>query len=250
MPGFQRLIADVLARQGAAARLLPSLDSALTPLNASRREIADGIVPLDVALAPFVDRRDAVQTALGEAPSTLAAADSGLTRGRTLLAAARSLANEASVTLPTAPAGLRTTAALLREARTPLVKTNTLLKAAQPAVPGALRLTKALRPVLDPTRAALQNLTPMVTEIGRYGCDIKNLGATFRSMTGFGGVGEGPGGPAMQFRLQSISPFPTEALGVTDNTGLLIRDGYPEPCKYLGGEYPSPDIRGLTGGRK
>jgi virulence factor Mce-like protein len=250
MPGFQKLIADVLERPGAARRLLPALDSAVAPLNASRDDIANGIVPLDVALAPFVDRRDAVQRTLAEAPSTLAAADSGLTRGRTLLGAARSLATEASVTLPTAPAGLRTTAALLREARTPLVRTNTLLKAAEPAVPGALRITKALKPILDPTRAALDNLTPMVNQIAPYGCDIRNLGVTFRSMTGFGGVGEGPGGSAMQFRLQAISPLPTEAAGVTDNTGLLIRDGYPEPCKYLGGTYPSPDIRGLTGARK
>ena len=78
---------------------------------------------------------------------------------------------------------------------------------------------------------ALGELTPMVRDLAPYGCDIINFGTVFRSVTGFGGTGEGPNGPAMSFRL-TVIPSPTENAGVRDGSGLVKRDGYPAPCKY------------------
>jgi hypothetical protein len=87
-----------------------------------------------------------------------------------------------------------------------------------------------------------------VARLGRYGCDIENFGVVFRSMTGHGGTGEGPIGPAMAFRLQTVPPSAGEVAGMKDDSGVVVRDGYPEPCKYLSTPYP-PDSPRLGGGR-
>jgi phospholipid/cholesterol/gamma-HCH transport system substrate-binding protein len=234
---FQRLIRRVLDQPGALERLLPSLDSALRPLEASRRPLSRLPKAAADGLRPLADEEAAVRGTLREAPSTLAAADNGLSRGRVLLAAARSLAVESTRTLPAAPGGLRAAAALLRESPRPLARARSLLRTARPAVPALLRVTSGASPLLTPLRELFSDLTPISRQVGRYECDIENFGAVFRSMTGLGGFGDGPNGPAMGFRLQVAAPVPTEALSVKDTTGLARREGYVEPCKYLSKPY-------------
>jgi virulence factor Mce-like protein len=223
----------------AVDRLLPSLRAGVEPLDRNRGALTRLLRPADRALQPFVDERDATRAALTEAPSTLAAGNAGLSAARPLLVAARSLAGEARTTLPGTPAALRATAALLRESDQPLDRADRLLKRAATTVPEALRLTGALQPVLTPLAEMLDEVTPMVRKVAPYGCDIKNFGAVFRSMTGFGTrAGGGPNGPAMQFRLQAASPLPEEALSLQDTSASIVRDGYPTPCKYLAKPYP------------
>jgi phospholipid/cholesterol/gamma-HCH transport system substrate-binding protein len=249
MHRFQLLADSVLRQPGAARRLLPSLDRAVTPLDAARHDAAGLFKPAAVALQPFVDRRQAVRDTLAQAPAALRAANVGLTDGRRLLDATRALAISASRTLPYAPAGLRSATALLRESHTPLRRAASLLHDAGRAVPAALRITGSLSPVLRPLRETLGDLVPMVTRLGRYGCDIENFGVVFRSMTGFGGTGEGPIGPAMAFRLQAIPPSAEEITGSKDDSGLIQRDGYPEACKYLAKPYPGSAPRVGNGAR-
>ena len=248
MHRFQQLADSILARPGAAARLLPSLDRGVAPLDSAREDLANLFDPASRALAPFVDQRAAVRAALAQAPATLDAANSGLTRGRRLLTAARALATAASRTLVQAPSGLTEATALLRESHVPLQRTAALLRTAGPAVPAALRITRSLSPLLAPLGQALDNLTPMVAHIGRYGCDVINFGAVFRSMTGFGGTGDGPGGPAMEFRLQAIPPSVNQVTGTSEQSNLVIRDGYPGPCKYLASPYSAAAPRIRAGG--
>jgi len=233
---FRALIDEVLARPGAARRLLPSLRSGLEPLDGAREDLARSFAPGARALAPFSDRRAQLQDTLEVAPSALTAADRGLTNGRGLLRSARAVATAASRTLAPAPAGLAEASRLLADSKIPLRRTAALLRSAAPAIPAALRITDAARPLLRPLHEAFSDLEPMLTKIGRHGCDIINTGTVFRSMTGFGGTGEGPNGAAMQFRLQAI-PSP-ETIGVPDTSGLVTREGYPEPCKYAATEYP------------
>ncbi|WP_040599933.1 MlaD family protein [Patulibacter medicamentivorans] len=244
-PGFQQLVRTALARPGAVSRLLPSLDRLMTPLDESRDDVVALLRPTGDALMPLVDRRDALQRTLDQAPATLTAATHGLQRGTRLLSAARRLTVAAHGTLPDAPRGLRATTALLRESPRPLRKASILLDAAKPAVPAAIDVTTALNPLLPRLDGALGDALPMVRRIGRYGCDIINLGTVFRSMTGYGGMGQGPAGPPMAFRLQAIISPGTESIGVSDPTGFLIKDGYPKPCKYLGGTYPAISVHGL-----
>ncbi|WP_320671858.1 MlaD family protein [Patulibacter defluvii] len=244
-PGFQAMVRTVLERPGAVARLLPSLDRTMVPLDDARADLTGLLRPAADALAPLVDRRDALQRTLDQAPAALVAATDGLRRGTRLVAAARRLTVAAHGTLPAAPRALRATTALLRESPRPLRRAAALLDAAKPAVPAATGVTTALSPLLPRLDGALGDALPMVRRIGRYGCDIVNLGIVFRSMTGFGGLGQGPAGPPMAFRLQAIVSPGSESIGVTDPTGFLIKDGYPKPCQYLGGSYPAISVHGL-----
>lgn len=243
MPRFKLLADTVLARTGAPARLLPSLERGMTPLDANRQAIGDLFAPASTALAPFVDRRSAVQRVLEQAPATLAVADAGLRAGTPLLQAARAVADSAERTLPYAPASLRSATRLLRTSRTPLDRAGALLDEIKPTVPAALRLTRALNPVLPALRTFTDRTSPMLRTIAPFGCDITNFATIFRSMTGFGGGGgEGPNGPAMAFRLQVIAPALGESARIPDPAGLVRRDGYPAPCTYLSKPYVTAPI--------
>jgi len=236
---FEQFAETVLARPGATGRLLPSLDRLMTPLDAARVDIGNLFAPASAALQPFVDQRSATQATLDAAPGALAAANAGLGTGQRLLAAVDTLAVQANRTLPPAPAGLRATTALLRDSHTSLQRATTLLHAAQPAIPAALKITAAVSPTLTPLQKGLTNGTPIVQQLGPYGCNLENFGAVLRSLTGFGGLGSGPGGPAIAFRLIALPSLPTETLGIKDFTGLVKHNGYYAPCAYDATPYPT-----------
>jgi virulence factor Mce-like protein len=247
---FDQMLRRLLRQPQANEALLPSLNGAVAPLDANRRDLGRLLGTAATALTPFVDERTAVRDALAAAPSSLASADAGLGRSRTLLRAARSLAREANLTLPTAPGGLRAAATLLRESPTPLKRTTALLKTADPAIPALLKITAGAAPLLTPLHELFSDATAIVNGIAPYGCDIENFGAVFRSMTGMGGYGDGPNGPAMGFRLQAVSPLPGEVLSAKDGTGLMHRDGYSQPCKFLSGPYNTVNRAGLLGSKR
>lgn len=235
---FGEVAAEVLRREGAARRLVPSLQAAVAPLDANRKQLARLTRATADAVAPFVDRRTQLRATLDEAPSSLAALRRGLGAGTGLLTSVRAVAAEANGTLPAAPAGLRSLTALLRESRVPLERASQLLEAARPAVPGALRITRALSPLLRPLRDMLGDLSPTLAHTARYSCDIVNFATTMRSMTGYKQPGEGPHGPAQAFRLQMVAPLSTDVVGVKDTSGRNKRDAVVKPCTYLAKPYP------------
>lgn len=223
---------------GPVQRLFPAIQRGNLPFDASRNELAASFAAGATALAPFVTERAATRSALDEAPTALAAADTGLQAGRPLLSAARALSAEVRRTLPAAPGGLRAASALLVEARRPLERAQPLLRAVGTAVPAVLSLTRSADPLLRPARSLFDDLDAIVRVLGPYGCNLTNFAAVFRSMTGMGNRGPGgPNGPAMQFRLQSVSPLPTEAAGMKDATGVMKREAVPAPCRYLSTPY-------------
>ena len=243
---FQETVKTILSRPGAAARLLPSLDQLSTPLAAAAADYSQMFAPAAKALAPFADQRAATEATLARAPGALQAANAGLANGERLLAAVDQLSIQAARTLPTAPRGLKATTTLLRTSHEPLVQAAALLRAAKPAVPAAVRITSALNPILGPVDKGLATATPIATQVGPYGCNLENFGAVLRSLTGFGGLGDGPGGPSIAFRLIALPSVPTETLGVRDVTGMVKRDSYYGPCKYLASKYPT-DLQPLAG---
>ena len=243
---FEQLTQTIVS-SGAPQRLLPSLDELTTSLARARGDLANSFGPATTALAPFVDQRTALRSALDRAPNALASAQSGLSDGETLLHATRALAQAASATLPDAPAGLRQTTALLRDTHADLASARSLLQSAEPAVPDVLRITGSLQPLLGPLGQGLDNLTPMANQVAPYGCNVINLGTVFRSMTGYGGYGEGPNGPAMSFRLMVVPSGVGTLAGAADTSGLAARDGYPPPCKYVAGPYPAVGSHYATG---
>lgn len=230
---------EILRREGAPGRLLPALESAITPLDANREDLADLTTQTSDALEPFIDRRDETRATLDEAPPTLATLQPDLRAGTQLLASVRSLAGVANETLPPAPRGLRSLTGLLRDAEKPLDRTADLLDAARPAVPAALKITGAARPLLKPVTDMLGDLSPMLGSVSRYSCDIVNFALTMRSMTGFTQPGSGPHGPAQAFRLQVVAPVSGDVVGLKDTSGRNRRDAGPvTPCTYLAKPYP------------
>jgi virulence factor Mce-like protein len=235
-PQFTDINGELLARPEALGRLVPALNRLMGPLDAAKGDYAAMLRPGARALEPFADQRAAWRKALDEAPSSLAAATTGLGRGERLLVSTAALARAANRTLPTVPRGLRSTTELLRSTPDELRKVDGLLEAAAPAVPAALRVTRALDPVLPTVRSILEHGLPIIRYIGPRGCDIENFGVTMRSMTGFGGTGRGPIGPSMEFRAQVI-PTP-EALSPGTLLSPARKDAYATPCKYLSKTYP------------
>jgi phospholipid/cholesterol/gamma-HCH transport system substrate-binding protein len=228
---FTALAQSILARPGAAARLIPALDSTMAPLDASRDQLTELLAPASRALTPLVTQRGQLRQALVDAPPALSSAESGLRTSETLLASADALAVAAKRTLPVLPHGLNEATTLLRTSPTPLRRAKALLGEATSAVPATLKITAALSPVLPPLRQALDNLAPMLVYTGQRGCDIENFGVTLRSMTGYGGVGSGPIGPPMEFRAQ-IATGP-EALSELSSVSPIHHDAYAAPCKYV-----------------
>jgi phospholipid/cholesterol/gamma-HCH transport system substrate-binding protein len=246
----QQLVSGLVG-PGRLSRLVPSLQKLMGPLSAARSDIGAMLAPASTAFEPFVDQRGAVQAALDQAPPALDAADAGLSNGERLLDAADALSQAAQAVLPTAPAGLRATTTLLSTSGPALSRTRSLLISAQAAVPAALKITSAVSPLLPQLSQALGRATPISDQVAPYGCNIENFGSVIRSMTGFGGsanVPGGPGGPAMAFRLEVIPASPQQMLGVKDST-LTKRVGYSRPCSYLSKTYPTSTspTSGLTG---
>src|SRR5262249_13638012 len=148
------------------------------------------------ALEPFIHERQTFQDTLEQAPSALAAAESGLARGTSLLAAVRSFSTQANQTLPTAPEGLTQLSGLLGGAQDPLRKTQPLLTAASGAVPGALGILKALDPAIPRIKEGLDLSRPILRYVGaEHGCELMNFGVVLRSVTGYHQAGNGPNGP-------------------------------------------------------
>jgi ABC-type transporter Mla subunit MlaD len=209
-------IADaIVARTGAAARLAPSLDAGATTLDGARADIARGLRPAADTFGALADARAGVEGTLRAAPAALASTADGLDASRRVLAGLRRLAVAAGGTLPPAPAALRRTTALLRTTRRPLARADTLLAAAGDTVPAALELTDALQPVLDPVDRALTSLSPLVTVVGGYGCDLRGFASNWRSMLGYGRPNN-DGKPQDRFRSQ-LNTLRLEAIASPDD---------------------------------
>jgi hypothetical protein len=54
----------------------------------------------------------------------------------------------------------------------------------------------------------------------------------------------------MAFRLQAVHGTTGELTGSVDRSGLVVRDGYPAPCKHLSTPYPVPATRVGSGGAR
>jgi len=236
--GFDRVMRSILARPDAAARLLPSVRSAVAALDRGSDAAPTFPDAASDAFGPFVSERDATRATLEHAPAALASAQDGLRRGRALVEQVHRFATVAATeTLPAAPTAFRELAALLREARGPLRRTTPFLPRLG-KVAGVVRTTLlTINPVLPRANEAIASFRPLLDVVGKHACDVIDTAVTLRSMTGFGQAGSGPAGPAMAFRLQAVVPNGADAAGVTDTTGLLERDGYEAPCAYPQREY-------------
>jgi phospholipid/cholesterol/gamma-HCH transport system substrate-binding protein len=235
VPRFSAVMRHITSRPGSAERLLPALDRLITPLDAARDGYASLLRPAGRAIAPFADQRTPLRQALADAPPALVSAQNGLARGRLLLGSARHLSGAVRTTLPTVAPGLRAATGLLRTAPPKLTEAGTLLSAVRPAVPDTLKVVRALKPLLPRLSSGLSDAIPMLDYVAPRACDVENFGVTMRSMTGFGGTGDGPIGPLEQFRAQAI--IASETLAPLGTVIKPVHEAYAAPCKYLSEPY-------------
>jgi hypothetical protein len=211
----------------------------MASLDESRTQIAGLPEPIAAALRPFVSQRAQLRQTITAAPAALTSMENGLGSGETFLASARALASSAMGTLPLLPQGLHAATELLRTAPAPLERAASLLREVEPAVPPTLAITRAALPSFHPLQQILTRAEPMLLYIGQRGCDIENFGVTMRSMTGYGGTGQGPIGPPMEFRAQ-VLPAP-DALAPVGAVDAPLHKAYAPPCTYvdrIGSENP------------
>ncbi len=235
---FGEFAATVLERDGAAGRLVPSLESGLRPLDRERRELTALLRVGADAVEPFTTKRAELQETLDVAPAALSAMTAGLPAGTRLVASLRRASGAAETTLRPAPTALRGLRAFLAESRAPLRRTDALLRAAEPALPGITRITDALRPVLAPADGLLEGVHPIAQKTKPYVCDVVTFGITMRSMTGFMQPGDGPFGPSQAFRLQLNLPTSGSVIGLKDPGELSTREPFGNACKYASKDYP------------
>lgn len=233
---FQRLTGAILDRTGAADRLFPAADAMVRPLDASRGDLAGLISDGARAVAALDDGSPALRAVLRPLPGTLRQTRLGAGAGTRLLAATEGLARASNNVLPAAPAGLRAATRLLRDAPGPLRSARPVLASLRRASPPLRRALAAAPPTLTRLSTAVTQASPIVRAVGPYKCDIANFGVVFRSVTGFGGEGNGPNGPLGEFRLMLVAPDLLEAAGSAHTTRPTA--AYPKPCTLLGNRYP------------
>jgi virulence factor Mce-like protein len=220
--GLRDLAAGVNAREGAAERFFPSLESAAAAYDPVRNELALGFDPQARSLRPFMDRGPAVQEALEDAPPALDALREGLARNDPLLRETALYASATTRFTRSAPSALRGTAALMRDSGDPLRNSRALLRLTARAVPPTLDFTRTIDPLIEPSIRSMRNSVPGFREVGGRSCDVLDFARNWRSALGFGIPGKGELGNQNFFRVvNSVNPEPTGKFG---------RNRYPAPC--------------------
>jgi ABC-type transporter Mla subunit MlaD len=222
--------AAVLARPGAAGRLVPaaqSLSAALAPVSG---ELASGFAPGARALGPLSAERASVQAALTLAPGALNTTRSGLAEADPLLAETAGFARAAVALTRIAPASLRQATALLQAAPQPLRAADPLARALSAAVPGTLKLTGGLDPLISPAVRALDHALPILTSVGARGCDFLGFVRNWRSLLGYGQAGGGELGPSNYVMVGVAANADLASPSSAKPASLIGHDPYPSPC--------------------
>ena len=232
----QRGVADeILAREGAAGRFFPSIESAAAAADPVREHIARGFEPQARSLRPLAERRPAVQDLLEEASRSFPAVRSALVRSDPLLRETTRFARATTAVMRPAPAAMRESAALFRESREPLRRAESALRQAAAVTPAVLRLTAVTDPIIPRSRSTLQDALPWLRTLHEYECDAIRYWSMWRSGVGYGSPGGKPevGGWLTVFRLK-YDTAGVESVGGQGTSELedpsIRSQAYPAPC--------------------
>jgi ABC-type transporter Mla subunit MlaD len=247
-----RLSTAILAREGAAARFAPSVESLAGAYDPVREELAHGFEPEARALAPFGDRAGDTQQTLEQAPPALSALRHGLDASSPLLDETAGFARAATRMTKPAPAALRQATSLLREGRPALARTRPLLSAVGRAVNPTVSLLNRFNPIVSPTRRALRRQLRPFREFGGRACDVLDWGTVWRNALSFGvptdtdptselDFGQGIG-RLNSFRVLAVPQDDEESLNSDSpqtGTARIGRDPYPAPCQAASEALPT-----------
>ncbi|HWH44004.1 MAG TPA: MlaD family protein [Thermoleophilaceae bacterium] len=224
--------AAVVARRGAATRLVRATADLAGAMEPAREDIARGFSPQARALAPFAEREADVRASLRAMPGAFEAITTHMPATERLLHAGAGASGSAERVLRHAPTALRATTALLRGSHEPLRDAREFLTRTRAAIPPTLELLRTLEPVLPRAERGLEALRPPLLELGRRPCDVQAFGANWSSLLAYGVPGGGEIGPLNVIRELIISSH--EAVGGAGDDARLpqtFSNPYPEPCE-------------------
>lgn len=233
LEGTERVLGAIADREGAMGGLVRGGERAATAVDPVRRDLARTFGPAAEALRPFSERGDALRSTLEKAAPALETARDELPDVDRLAGDLSSFAGALAPTLDPAPVALRRTSALLQEARPRLRDATATLRLAGRAVDPTLGLLDAVTGVLPRVDDTVREATPLVTTLGRYGCDVIALGKRWGSMLAYGNEAGGV------LRFLVLSPTAEAAFGAGDfgkdtELGKTIyaseSEAYPAPC--------------------
>jgi phospholipid/cholesterol/gamma-HCH transport system substrate-binding protein len=221
----------VMDRSGAAARLVPSTESAASAADPVREDIADSFSAVDGALRPLAEQDADVKAALAEAPSALAAVDSNLHKTSPLLGATARLARNGLATVRALPPALRQTRGLLHSAPQPLNDAEGLLERVGPLVAPVGSISRNLTPILPRADRILADPLGVLRDLGNRRCDIAKFGSNWSSMLGYGLKDGKKVGPMTSLRLLLMEGGETVASYNDPKLLPLATNTYPKPCE-------------------
>jgi phospholipid/cholesterol/gamma-HCH transport system substrate-binding protein len=229
----------ILAREGAARRLAPSLAAGAATFDDASDELVALLRPAQQALQVFVDEREATRSTIDAAAPALADLRSGADSTRPLLQATRTLSRAVNKSLPKAPTGLAAATRLLDMSPPALRSGRQLLDRAQPAVRPLIAVGNALRPELDPIKRLVTEAQPITDKLAAYKCDVIEFGDNWRSTLMQAVPGGGKIGPLTAFRVAPlIGPESLAGFDVGRNVVKTGQDAYPAPCRYKAHTWP------------
>lgn len=223
----------ILARDGAAQRFFPSLETLAGAAVPVRGDIAEGFRPQADVLGAIGEARPSVERLLDVAPADLAGIRAGLARSDSFLTEAAGLAKAAQRAFRPAPPALRATRTLLQDARDPLKRLGPVLRQAQSTVPAVLKLTSTTSPIISRARASVTVPLPGLDRFNAYECDYLTWARNWRSMLGFASVGS-PGptevGPSNFLRVEAESAGTSQSAFGQQALDRHGNDPAPAPC--------------------
>jgi ABC-type transporter Mla subunit MlaD len=212
-------------RTGSVRNLISGAGTLANSADPVRQQIADGFAPEAKALQPFTQERTAVHSILDKAPGALSTVSASLPAVSGLVDQVRGFARDIRPGLRAGPASFGQTSALLRESRPGLRAANATLKDAGRAVKPTLALLSTIRPALPNIDSTLANATPILVNLGAYGCDLTLFGARWASMMGYGNQD----GAVLRINLAF---GPDSLYGQTRKlSGSHPANPYPKPCQ-------------------
>jgi virulence factor Mce-like protein len=221
----------VVARPGAAARLVPAVQSLTAALDPVRGQLAAGFAPAAAALEPFTAERATVQSTLTLASSALATTRVGLAETDPLLSETAGFARAAVMLTRVAPTSLRQATELLQAAPAPLRAAAPLLTSLSAAVPRTLELTGGLDPLIAPAARALDHALPILTSVAPRACDFLGFVRNWRSLLGYGQASGGnPIGPSNYVMVGAAVNADMLGPSAPKPPSLVGHDPYPAPC--------------------
>jgi len=227
------VLAAIAERDGAIGGFVRGGASVAGAADPVRQDLGASFAPAAKALRPFSDRADGVRSTLENAPGALRAASDQLPAVDQLAQELGGFAGELGPALKPAPVAFSRTSSLLGEARPRLRDASRTLRLAERAVNPTLDLLTSARSVAPTIDATVGESTPLVSTLGRYGCDVIALGKRWGSMLAYGNEAGGV------LRFLVVSPTAEGAFGagefgkdnaVGDALYANESDAYPAPC--------------------